>query len=129
MDTIRKLTQLEAKVAALEKQVAHYEQKLGIGDNEENVAVNGLLSFKKILDQQIDWLDKYKLTAEIIEGKKTDNASFERTEAMFKALPDNILAFERLKEQLKIKFDPDSGKPKLMATSPQSLGQLINENY
>jgi hypothetical protein len=124
----RRIAQLEAKVAALEKQVEHYEEKLGIGAHGQNVAVNGFMSFKKMLDQHIDWLDKFRLTADIIEGKKNDNASFERTDAMFRALPENILAFEKLKEQLKIKFDPEDGKPKITATSPQSLAS-VTQNY
>lgn len=127
MDTIKKIEQQQAKIAALEKQVEHYEQKLGIGEHAENVAVNGFLSFKKMLEQHIEWLDTFKLTADIIEGKKNDNATFERTDLMFRALPENILAFEKLKEQLKIKYDPETGKPRMTATSPQSLAAITNK--
>jgi hypothetical protein len=123
----RRIEQLEKKIAVLEKQVSYYEGKLGLDDNGANVSVNGFLSFKKMLEQHIDWLDKFKLTADIVEGKKNDNATFERTDAMFRALPENILAFEKLKEQLKIKFDPEEGKPKMTATSPQSLGAVMEK--
>lgn len=126
MDTEnRRIAQLEAKVAILEKQVAHYEEKLGLSGEKTNASVQGYLAFQKLLQQHIDWVEKFKITADIIEGKKNDNASFERTDAMFKSLPENILALEKLKEQLKIKFDPEEGKPKMTATSPQSLAAVL----
>lgn len=103
------------------KKIAHYEKILGIAEN--NLAYRGYIAYQTMLEQQIAHIEKFKLTSDMLEGKKTENAYYERSDAMFKSLPDSISSLNRLKAELKIEFDPNEGKPKVGPTSPQSIGK------
>lgn len=108
------------EVEELKREIAHYKKVLGL--SESNMAYKGYMAYQKVLEQYIQHIDQFKLTKEILEGKKTENAYYERTDAMFKTLPEMISSLNRLKSELKIEFDPQEGKPKIRATSPQSIG-------
>jgi hypothetical protein len=123
MDNTKRLEQLEAKTKAQADLIAHYEKKLGIG-GETPLAMKGFLAYQKLLEQQINHIDNFKLTSDILEGKKSADALWERTEKIHNELPEKISSLNKLKTELKIEFDETEGKPKMTATSPQSLMNL-----
>lgn len=114
---------MQESTEELLKKIAHYEKILGISEN--NLSYRGYLAYQKMLEQQISHIERFTLTPDMLEGKKTENAYYERTESMFKSLPDSISSLNRLKAELKIEFDPNEGKPKFGATSPQSIGRNV----
>jgi len=124
MDATKRLEQLEAKAEAQAKMIAHYEKKLGIG-LELSLEMKGFMAYQKLLEQQINHIDNFKITLDILEGKKSADALWERTEKMHNELPEKISALSKLKVDLKIEYDENEGKQKVGATSPQNVASLI----
>ncbi len=123
MDATKRLEQLEAKAEAQAKMIAHYEKKLGIG-LELSLEMKGFMAYQKLLEQQITHIENFKITQEVLNGGKSKDALWERTEKMHNELPEKISALSKLRTELKVEFDETEGKPKLTATSPQSLMNL-----
>ena len=123
MESNKRIEQLEAKTAAQEAMIAHYEKKLGIGV-EMPIEIRGYLAYQQLLEQQIKHIEGFTITSDIIKGKKSEDAQYERTEEMHSKLPDKISSLNKLRAELKIDFDPTEGKPRMTATTPQSLMQL-----
>ncbi len=124
MDTAKRIEQLEAKVAAQSKIIAHYEKKLGIGE-EISLEMKGFVAYQKLLEQQINHIDNFKITLDVLEGKKSADALWERTEKMHNELPEKISALTKLRLDLKVDFDENDGKQKTGAISPQNVASLI----
>lgn len=107
-------------VEELKKELDYYKKKLSLA--EHDIAVDGYVAYVNIVRQQVDYVKDFNIKANI-EGKKSENAMYERTEAIWKNLPDMISSMNRLKLELNITYDPTDGKPKVAATSPQSIGK------
>mgnify|MGYP001554358991 FL=1 len=95
-----------------------YKKKFALA--EYNVAIDGYMAYVNIVRQQVEYVKDFQIKSNI-EGKKSENAMYERTEAIWKNLPEMISSMNRLKFELNIEFDIDSGKVKQGATTPQSL--------
>lgn len=111
------MTELEQ----LKKENEYFKKKLAIG--EYDLAYKGYLSFVKIVEQQVEYLAEFSLKTRISELKK-DSSEYERAESIIDKLPTKITQLNNLKLELKIEFDPNDGKPKQGATSPQNIGNL-----
>ena len=105
-------------IEELKKELTYYKKKFSLA--EQDVAVSGYMAYVNIVRQQVDYIKDFDLKGNI-EGKKSENAMYERSEAIWKNLPDMISSMNRLKIELNIPFDENEGKPKLGATTPQSL--------
>jgi hypothetical protein len=105
---------------SLKKELDFYKKKFSLA--EHDVAVNGYLAYVNIVKQQVEYVKDFDIKANI-EGKKSENAMYDRTEAIWKNLPDMISSMNRLKIELNIQYDENEGKPKTGATTPQSLMQ------
>lgn len=104
------------------KKVAHYEKLFAVAQND--LSYKAYLSFVKIVEQQVDYIDTFKI-ANIIADKKTESPQYERAESIWSNLPKLISSLNNLKAELKIEFDPNDGKPKFGPTSPQSIGRNV----
>jgi len=109
-------------IESLKKELDFYKKKFAIGDHD--VAVAGYLAYVNIVKQQVDHVKEFNIKSNI-EGKKSENAMYERTEAIWKNLPDMISSMNRLRQELKIDYDPLEGKPKIGATTPQSFVKAV----
>jgi len=109
-------------VESLKKELEYYQKKFAIADHD--VAVAGYLAYVNIVRQQVDYVKDFNIKANI-EGKKSENAMYERTEAIWKNLPDMISSMNRLKIELNIQYDESIGKMKQLPTSPQNIGKAI----
>jgi hypothetical protein len=107
-----------SEVDNLKKELDFYKKKFSLGEND--VAVAGFLAYVNIVRQQVEYMKDFNIKANI-EGKKSENAMYERTQAMWKELPEMISSVNRLKLELGIEYNPDEGKPKMTAVSPQSI--------
>ena len=103
------------------KELEHYRKLFSVLD--EDISIKGYISYVRIVKQQIDYLEDFNIKTNIV-GKKSDTVLYERSVAMWEALPDMISKMNRLKAELKIDFNPDLDKPKMGATSPQSIAKL-----
>lgn len=124
MEPNKRIEQLEKKVAAQAAMIGHYEKKLGIGEDETPMETRGYMAYMSLLQQQIEYIERYKLTDTVIGGKKTESAEYERVEKLHTDLPSKITALNKLRTELKLDYDDSEGKPKLTATTPQSLLNL-----
>jgi hypothetical protein len=111
------MTELEQLKAENE----YFKKKLAIG--EYDLAYKGYLSFVKIVQQQVEFLDNFILKVNI-EGKKTETVMYERAESLWNKLPATISSLNSLKAELKIEYDPNEGKPRVGGISPQNIGGL-----
>lgn len=105
----------------LKKELDHYRKKFSLG--EHDIAIKGYAAYVKILNQQIDHIEKFSIAANI-DGKKADTVMYDRSVAMWESLPDMITKMNRLKAELKLDFDIDADKPKVGATNPQTIANL-----
>lgn len=113
---------MSEELESLRKELEYYKKKFSL--SEHDVAVDGFLAYVKIVKQQVDHVKEFNIKSHI-DGKKSENAMYERTEAIWKNLPDMISSMNRLKKELNIEFDPHHGKQKVGATTPQSLAKAV----
>ncbi len=109
---------MSEEVEKLQKELDYYKKKFSLA--EHDVATNGYLAYVNIVRQQVEYIKDFKLK-DNIDGKKSENAMYDRTESIWKNLPDMISSLNRLKIELNIPFDDEEGKAKTGATTPQSL--------
>lgn len=100
------------------KELEHYRKKFSTAS--QDIAVSGYLAYVNIVRQQVEYVKDFDLKANI-DGKKSENAMYDRTESIWKNLPDMISSLNRLKVELNIPYDENEGKEKQGATTPQSL--------
>lgn len=110
---------MEETIESLKKKLEHYEKKFSMA--EHDIAIDGYMAYVNIVKQQVSHVKGFDIKTNI-EGKKSDNAMYERTEAMWKNLPDMISSMNKLKVELNIPFNENEGKEKQKAVSPQSIG-------
>lgn len=108
------------EIEKLKKELEFYKKKLSLA--EHDVAMDGYVAYVNIVRQQVEYIKDFNIKSNI-EGKKSENAMYDRTEAMWKNLPDMISSMNKLKLELNIPFDENEGKPKMGATTPQSLAK------
>ncbi len=106
------------EIESLKKELEHYKKKFSVA--EYDLAIEGYLSYVALVKQQVEFIKDFKIK-ETIDGKKTETVLYDRAISMGEGLPDMISKMNRLKVELKIEFDENEGKPKMGATSPQSL--------
>jgi len=109
----------EDSVEKLKKELEFYKKKLSLA--EHDVALDGYAAYVNIVRQQVDYIKEFNIKNNI-DGKKSESAMYDRTEAIWKNLPDMISKMNSLKDELKIEFDDKEGQPKIKAVSPQSIG-------
>lgn len=102
------------------KELEYYKKKFSLA--EHDVALNGYLAYVNIVKQQVAYIKDFDIKANI-EGKKSESAMYDRTEAIWKNLPSMISSMNSLKIELNIPFDENEGKQKIGATTPQSLAK------
>lgn len=107
---------------SLEKELEHYRKIFSL--KEKDLAIAGYIAYVNFVQQQVDYISQFKVK-DNIEGKKTETVVYDRAIAMGESLPDMISKMNRLKVELKIEHDPMEGKPKIGATTPQSLSKVI----
>ncbi len=100
---------------ALMNELEHYRNILGTGD----VATRGYVAAIKILEQQIEFLNDFKIKEKITAVAKED-ATYGRAETMWEKLPDMISKLHKLKMELGVEY-VEKGE-KIMPVSPQSVG-------
>jgi len=105
-------------IEALKKQLEHYKKKLSLA--EHDVAMDGYVAYVNIVRQQVEYIKDFNIKSNI-EGKKSENAMYDRTEAMWKNLPDMISSMNKLKVELNIPYDENEGVEQKGASSPQSF--------
>lgn len=109
-------------IESLKKELEFYKKKYSVG--EHDVAISGYEAYVNIIRQQVEYVKDFNVKSNI-EGKKSENAMYERTEAIWKNLPDMISSMNRLKLELGITYDPLEGQKKVGATTPQSLAKAV----
>jgi hypothetical protein len=113
----------ELTIEELKKENTFYKHKFSIG--ETDVAVGGYLAYVNIVRQMVEYIKDFDIKTNI-EGKKSENAMYERTEKIWGQLPEMISSMNKLKTELGIEFNPEEGKPKPMATRPESMVQKLS---
>lgn len=107
-----------SEIESLKTELAFYKEKFSVG--ESDLALKGYLAFVQFVKQQVEFIADFKIK-ENIEGKKTETAMYDRAVSMGEGLPKIISSMNTLKLELNIQFDESEGKPKIKATTPQSL--------
>lgn len=102
------------------KELEHYRKLFSTA--EHDVAIDGYISYVKLVRQQIEYLKDFNIRNNI-DGKKTETVLYDRSISLWESMPEMITKMNRLKVELKIDFDPEAGKPKLQATRPELLAQ------
>lgn len=105
-------------VESLKKELDFYKKKLSLA--EFDISVDGYVAFVEIVRQQVEHVKGFQIKNNI-GGKKSEDATYERTEALWKNLPTMLTSVKSLKLELGIEYNPEEGKPKPKKTSPESL--------
>lgn len=82
-----------------EKELEHYKKIFGVGD----IATRGYKTAVKILEQQIEFLDGFKIKDKITQAAK-DDPLYARAKDMWEGLPKGILELHKLKNELNIEY-------------------------
>ena len=109
-----------SEVEQLKKEVDYYKKLLGVG--EYNPTTNSFTVLIEQLKQRTDFLKEFKIKDKISSAVK-DDPVYARAMDLVDTLPKMISSVNALRMELKIDYDPEAGKPKTGATSPQSIGK------
>lgn len=109
---------MEENLEKIKRELDYYKQKFSLG--EHDIAIKGYLSYVALVRQQVDFIGDFSIKSNI-DGKKTETVLYDRAMSMGEGLPDMITKMNRLKMELKIEYDESEGKPRIGATSPQSI--------
>lgn len=102
------------------KELEHYRRLFSAADHD--VAIDGYLGYVNIVRQMVEYIKDFNIKSNI-EGKKSENAMYERTEKIWNELPSMISSMNKLKVELKIEFDPEEGKQKQQALRPELIAK------
>lgn len=102
------------------KELEHYRKKFSVSDSD--IAISGYLAYVNIVRQMVEYIKDFNIKSNI-EGKKSENAMYERTEKIWGELPEMITKMNRLKIELNIPFDPEEGKQKQQAIRPELVAK------
>lgn len=98
-----------------QKELEHYRKVFGTGD----VASRGYISVVKMLEQQIELMNEFRIKDSIIKGDK----EYDRGVKIFNDMPKMILELKELKDKLGIEYVEK--ETRAVATTPQSIAKLI----
>lgn len=118
-DLRKQLADEKKKVSVLEKTLADYE-------NDPNN--NGYFAVKRIVNQQIKYLQGFVIKDKI-SGKASEDATYARTKDMWEGLPKMISDLNVLKRDLKISSEEEANEsvtPNRITTSESIADALGN---
>jgi hypothetical protein len=111
--------ELEKKIKVLEQQLSEKEKII------KDPSKRGYYALNKILYQQIEYLENFKLK-ESLEANPKDEKIFERTKGIWEGLKAMIMDCRTLKGELKIPFDEEEKAIKrIYGTTPESIADAI----
>jgi hypothetical protein len=79
-------------------------------------------ALNRIINQQVDLLNDFDIKSNV-EGKKSENASFERTQSIWKELPKLISELNSLRSEMKIDGETNAADDEeiLIPISPETM--------
>jgi hypothetical protein len=111
--------ELEKRIKVLEQQLTEKEKII------KDPSKRGYYALNKILYQQIEYLENFKLK-ESLEANPKDEKIFERTKGIWEGLKTMIMDCRTLKGELKIPFDEEEKEIKrIYRTTPESIADAI----
>ncbi len=111
--------ELEKKIKVLEQQLTEKEKII------KDPSKRGYYALNKILYQQIEYLENFKLK-ESLEANPKDEKIFERTKGIWEGLKTMIMDCRTLKGELKIPSDEEEKEiKKIYRTTPESIADAI----
>lgn len=113
------------EIDKLKKQINVLEQKLALYENDPEK--NGYFAFKRILNQQVDYLKGFTIKDKI-SGKASEDATYARSKDMWESLPKMISDCANLKRELKISPEDESEEIKQQKITPESMAGVIGDN-
>jgi len=99
-------------------ELEHYRKLFGTGD----VATKAYRSIVKVLEQQIEYLNEFKIKDNVEAAK--DKPSYDRAIKMFENMPDVVSKLHKLKGELGIEYVENEDE--VMPVSPQNMGKRIS---
>lgn len=111
--------ELEKKIKVLEQQLSEKEKII------KDPSKRGYYALNKILYQQIEYLENFKLK-ESLEANPKDEKIFERSKGLWEGLKTMIMDCRSLKQELKISADEEEKEMKRFnRTTPESIADAI----
>jgi hypothetical protein len=77
-------------------------------------------SLNRVLNQQVDLLNDFEIS-ENIQGKKAENAAFERMQSIWKGLADMQADLSRMRTDMKIDGEDVNDEEVLLPISPEMI--------
>lgn len=91
---------------------------------EKDPEKRAYFSLVRIVNQQVDYLNQFNLKSNI-GGKASEDATFARTQGIWKELPEMIKSLNDLKIVLKINKQDEIQDSKIKRTSPESIAASL----
>lgn len=98
-----------------------YEKRMGIGENDP--AKDGYLVLVSILNQQNDYLKKFKIESKIASDEKADMTAYKNAKDLWENLPKMIEAVSTLRISLKIDGEEVKNKHRPITAKEIANGQ------
>lgn len=109
-------------IEKLKNELEHYKKLYGVGD----IATRAYATAIKILEQQIEFLNDFKIKEEIKKTTKED-ATYGRAEEMWQKLPGMVSSLHKLKSELGIEYVEKEERQ--TPVTPQSIGMLNGSRH
>ena len=104
-------------MGSIQEELEHYKKILGAGD----IATRSYISAVRILEQQVEFLNGFKIKENISKATK-DDATYSRASDMWEKLPKMISELHKLKNELGIQYV--EREEEMIPVSPQNVGKL-----
>lgn len=105
----------------LQKKIAEYEKRMGIGNNDP--AKEGYLVLVNILQQQNEYLSEFKIKSKIASEEKGDQLAYKNSKDLWENLSKMIESVTNLKIALKME-----GEENKSIYKPISAKEIANSN-
>ena len=103
-----------------QNELAHYKKIFGLGD----LATRAYASVVKIMEQQVEILNKVELKSIVNSDEKRDTIQYKNAKEIWEGMPDMVLKLNKLKSELGIEYTE-----KTEEYQPVSAKQIADGNH
>lgn len=100
------------------------KQKLSLFEND--ASKRGFYTLNRIVNQQIDFLNKFQISTKIASDDKAIQIEYKNAKELWEGLPKLISSLNEIREKMGIdpKEEDEVNIPKIVPVNPQSISKM-----
>jgi hypothetical protein len=98
------------------------KEKLSLFEND--AAKGGFYTLNRIVNQQIEFLNEFKIKSKISSDDKADMVEYKNAKELWENLPKMISSLNQLRIEMRIDGEEENNISKIVPISPQSISKI-----